>query len=102
MGMRILCRTENGRVSGLHCSYLAGEAGIRQFLDISTGLPTASNTHEVAQVVALECRIVYVDNDPLIMEHTGAVLTSTPEGILNMFLARCAIRTNFAGGRSNA
>ncbi|MGH3923354.1 MAG: SAM-dependent methyltransferase, partial [Pseudonocardiaceae bacterium] len=47
--------------------YLAGEAGIRQFLDIGTGLPTANNTHEVAQATARECRIVYVDNDPLIM-----------------------------------
>ena len=60
--------------------YLAGEAQIRQFLDIGTGLPTAGNTHEVAQVVAPESRIVYVDNDPLIMAHARALLTSTPEG----------------------
>jgi O-methyltransferase involved in polyketide biosynthesis len=60
--------------------YLAGEARIRQFLDIGTGLPTAGNTHEVAQVVAPESRIVYVDNDPLIMAHARALLTSTPEG----------------------
>lgn len=60
--------------------YLAGEARIRQFLDIGTGLPTAGNTHEVAQAVAPESHIVYVDNDPLIMAHARALLTSTPEG----------------------
>ncbi|MCA1836585.1 MAG: SAM-dependent methyltransferase [Actinobacteria bacterium] len=60
--------------------YLVGEARIRQFLDIGTGLPTAGNTHEVAQVVEPESRIVYVDNDPLIMAHARALLTSTPEG----------------------
>ncbi len=58
--------------------YLVGEVGIRQFLDIGTGLPTANNTHEVAQTTAPECRIVYVDNDPLIMAHARALLTSTP------------------------
>ena len=60
--------------------YLAGEAGIRQFLDIGTGLPTADNTHEVAQRVAPESRIVYVDNDPLVLAHARALLTSTAEG----------------------
>lgn len=60
--------------------YLAGEAGIRQFLDIGTGLPSANNTHEVAQEVTPECRIVYVDNDPLVLTHAKALLTSTPEG----------------------
>ncbi|QBI56441.1 SAM-dependent methyltransferase [Streptomonospora litoralis] len=60
--------------------YLAGEAGIRQFLDIGTGLPTVDNTHEVAQSVAPETRIVYVDNDPLVLVHARALLTSTPEG----------------------
>ena len=60
--------------------YLAGEAGIRQFLDIGTGLPTADNTHEVAQRVAPQSRIVYVDNDPLVLAHARALLTSTPEG----------------------
>jgi O-methyltransferase involved in polyketide biosynthesis len=60
--------------------YLAGEAGIRQFLDIGTGLPTVDNTHEVAQRVAPESRIVYVDNDPLVLAHARALLTSTPEG----------------------
>jgi len=60
--------------------FLAGEAGIRQFLDIGTGLPTHNNTHEVAQSVAPESRIVYVDNDPLVLVHAQALLTSTPEG----------------------
>jgi hypothetical protein len=60
--------------------YLAGEAGVRQFLDIGTGLPTAANTHEVAQRVAPESRIVYVDNDPLVLVHARALLTSTGEG----------------------
>ncbi len=56
------------------------EAGIRQFLDIGTGLPTANNTHEVAQAIAPESRIVYVDNDPLVLVHARALLTSTAEG----------------------
>jgi O-methyltransferase involved in polyketide biosynthesis len=60
--------------------YLVGEAGIRQFLDIGTGLPTADNTHEVAQRIAPECRIVYVDNDPLVLAHARALLTGTPQG----------------------
>jgi hypothetical protein len=60
--------------------YLAGEAGIGQFLDIGTGLPTANNTHQVAQRVAPESRIVYVDNDPIVLAHARALLTSTPDG----------------------
>jgi hypothetical protein len=60
--------------------YLA-ESGIRQFLDIGTGLPSANNVHEVAQAVAPESRIVYVDNDPVVMLHARALLTSTPQGI---------------------
>jgi hypothetical protein len=61
--------------------YLAGEMGIRQFLDIGTGLPTADNTHEVAQRIAPKSKIVYVDNDPLVLAHAHALLTSTPEGV---------------------
>ena len=61
--------------------YLAGPAGIRQFLDIGTGLPTAGNTHEVAQSVAPESRVVYVDNDPIVLAHARALLTSLPEGV---------------------
>ncbi|MES5820401.1 SAM-dependent methyltransferase [Streptomyces sp. RG80] len=60
--------------------HLVTRAGIRQFLDIGTGLPTADNTHEVAQRLAPEARIVYVDNDPLVLAHARALLTSTPEG----------------------
>jgi hypothetical protein len=61
-------------------SYLAGDAGIRQFLDIGTGLPTANNTHEVAQKVAPESRVVYVDNDPMVLTHARALLTGSAEG----------------------
>ncbi|MBO0810089.1 MAG: SAM-dependent methyltransferase [Actinobacteria bacterium] len=60
--------------------YLAAEAGIRQFLDVGTGLPTANNTHQVAQRIAPESRIVYVDNDPVVLTHARALLTSSPEG----------------------
>jgi O-methyltransferase involved in polyketide biosynthesis len=60
--------------------FLAAEAGIRQFLDIGTGIPTADNAHEVAQRVAPESRIVYVDNDPIVLSHAQALLTSKPEG----------------------
>lgn len=67
--------------------YLAGEAGIHQFLDIGTGLPTANNTHEVAQMMASQCRIVYVDNDPLIMAYARALLTSTPDGVTDYVFA---------------
>jgi len=55
-------------------SYLAGVAGIRQFLDIGTGIPTANNTHEVAQAVEPGCRVVYVDNDPMVLTHARALL----------------------------
>ena len=60
--------------------YLAAEAGIRQFLDIGTGIPTANNTHEVAQSVAPESRVVYVDNDPIVLAHARALLVSGPSG----------------------
>ncbi|GGT22535.1 SAM-dependent methyltransferase [Streptomyces chromofuscus] len=60
--------------------HLVSDVGIRQFLDIGTGLPTADNTHEVAQRTAPEARIVYVDNDPLVLAHARALLTSTSEG----------------------
>ncbi len=59
---------------------LAAGHGIRQFLDIGTGLPTADNTHDVAQRAAPESRIVYVDYDPIVLSHAQALLTSTPEG----------------------
>jgi S-adenosyl methyltransferase len=60
--------------------YLAGEAGIRQFLDIGTGLPSADNTHEVAQAIAPTSRIVYADNDPMVLVHAKALLTSARDG----------------------
>lgn len=56
------------------------DQGVRQFLDVGTGLPTADNTHEIAQRLAPDARIVYVDNDPLVLTHARALLTSTPEG----------------------
>jgi hypothetical protein len=60
--------------------YLAGEAGIRQYLDLGTGIPTAGNTHQIAQGVAPESRIVYVDYDPVVLAHARALLTSSPAG----------------------
>ncbi|WP_175411243.1 SAM-dependent methyltransferase [Streptomyces sp. TRM64462] len=66
---------------GRAVTFLAGEAGVRQFLDIGTGLPTVDNTHEVAQRVAPEARVVYVDNDPIVLTHARALLTSSPEGV---------------------
>jgi hypothetical protein len=76
---------ENARLSRAFLTrvvrYLAAEAGVRQFLDIGTGLPTADNTHEVAQQAAPDSRIVYVDNDPLVLTHARALLTSRPEGM---------------------
>ncbi|MDX6390654.1 MAG: hypothetical protein QOJ73_1717 [Streptosporangiaceae bacterium] len=60
--------------------YLTAEAGIRQFLDIGTGIPTSNNTHEVAQSVAPGARVVYVDNDPIVLAHARALLTSGPAG----------------------
>ncbi|HEY5357599.1 MAG TPA: SAM-dependent methyltransferase [Streptosporangiaceae bacterium] len=60
--------------------YLAGEAGIRQFLDIGTGIPSADNTHQVAQAIAPSARIVYADNDPIVLAHARALLASGPEG----------------------
>jgi hypothetical protein len=71
---------ENRAFLGRAVRYLAAEAGIRQFLDIGSGLPTANNVHEVAQSVDPACRVVYADNDPLVLAHARALLTSAPEG----------------------
>ncbi|CAI7975017.1 hypothetical protein FRAHR75_1620002 [Frankia sp. Hr75.2] len=60
--------------------FLAQEAGIRQFLDVGTGIPTSPNLHEVAQGVASDCRVVYADNDPIVLAHARALLTGTGEG----------------------
>jgi S-adenosyl methyltransferase len=76
---RIAAR-ENRKFLGRAVRYLAGDAGIRQFLDIGTGLPSANNTHEVAQRIAPDSRVVYADNDPLVLAHARALLTSSPEG----------------------
>jgi hypothetical protein len=65
---------------GRAVEFLARDAGLRQFLDIGTGIPTADNTHEVAQRVAPDSRIVYVDNDPIVLAHARALLTSDPAG----------------------
>ncbi len=70
----------NRALLGRTVRFLAAELGIRQFLDIGTGIPTANNTHEVAQGVAPDSRIVYVDNDPIVLSHARALLTSRPEG----------------------
>ena len=78
-GARIGARANRGMLQRA-VRFLTAEAGIRQFLDIGTGLPTADNTHEVAQRIAPESRIVYVDNDPLVMVHARALLTSSPQG----------------------
>jgi S-adenosyl methyltransferase len=79
-GIRLSARA-NRAFLGRTVRYLAGSEGIRQFLDIGTGLPTANNTHEVAQAAAPESRVVYVDNDPLVLAHARALLTSKPEGV---------------------
>jgi hypothetical protein len=71
---------ENRRFLGRAVRYLAGEAKVRQFLDIGTGIPTAGNTHEVAQAVAPEARVVYVDYDPIVLAHARALLTSGETG----------------------
>jgi len=87
-------------------TYLAGTAGIRQFLDIGTGIPSANNTHEVAQSIAGDCRIVYVDNDPVVLAHARALLTSTREGVTDyidadlrnadQILAKAALTLDFS------
>ncbi|WP_436535550.1 SAM-dependent methyltransferase [Actinoplanes sp. HUAS TT8] len=71
---------EQRKFLGRAIGHLVREAGVRQFLDIGTGLPTADNTHQIAQRLAPESRIVYVDNDPLVLSHARALLTSSPEG----------------------
>src|SRR5215470_121244 len=74
---------ENRAFHGRAVRYLAGDAGIRQFLDIGTGIPAADNTHEVAQQVAADSRIVYVDNDPIVLAHARALLTSEHAGTVS-------------------
>ncbi len=71
---------ENRAFLGRAVGYLAGEVGIRQFLDIGTGIPTAGNTHQVAQAVAPEARVVYVDYDPVVLAHARALLKGSQAG----------------------
>ncbi|SRR5579875_93579 len=77
--IRVIARTQRAFL-GRVVRHLAAEAGIRQFLDVGTGLPSADNTHEVAQRVAPESRIVYVDNDPMVLVHARALLVGSREG----------------------
>jgi hypothetical protein len=71
---------ENRRFLRRAVTHLTQELGVRQFLDVGTGIPTANNTHQVAQAIAPQSRIVYVDNDPIVLAHARALLTSSPEG----------------------
>ncbi|WP_371686135.1 SAM-dependent methyltransferase [Micromonospora sp. 15K316] len=71
---------ENRRFVHRVARFLVAEAGIRQFVDIGTGIPTRPNLHEVAQAVAPETRVVYVDNDPIVLAHARALMISTPQG----------------------
>ena len=75
--------------------YLVTEANIDQFLDVGTGLPTVDNTHEVSQRLNPACRIVYVDNDPLVLAHARALLTSTPEGSPTTSTQTCTTQAQF-------
>ena len=78
-GLRVAAR-ENRAFIRRAVSYLTAEAGVTQFLDIGSGLPTAGNVHEVAQGINPAARVVYVDNDPIVLAHGRALLSSTPEG----------------------
>jgi hypothetical protein len=71
---------ENRRFVNRAVAYLAREAGIRQFLDIGTGIPTSPNVHEIVQAADPTSRVVYVDNDPIVLAHARALLRGTPEG----------------------
>ena len=78
-GLRFRVRA-NRAFLGRVTRFLAADAGVRQFLDIGTGIPTEDNTHEVAQRAAPDARVVYVDNDPVVLLHAQALLRSSPEG----------------------
>ncbi|QUH04274.1 SAM-dependent methyltransferase [Saccharopolyspora erythraea] len=78
-GMKAAAQASRGCL-GRMVRHMVTEGGVRQFLDVGTGLPTAENTHDIAQRADPACRIVYVDNDPLVLAHARALLTSTPEG----------------------
>ena len=78
-GLRFRVRA-NRAFLGRATRFLAADAGIRQFLDLGTGIPAAGNTHEVAQRIAPEARVVYVDNDPIVLRHAQALLRGSPQG----------------------
>ena len=85
---RVLQKSPNARIAprenraflGRAIRYLAAEAGVRQFLDIGSGLPATNNVHNVAQAAAPSSRVVYADNDPLVLAHAQTLLASAPEG----------------------
>jgi hypothetical protein len=77
---------DNRAFLGRAVRFLAGQ-GIRQFLDIGSGIPSKGNTHEIAQAIAPESRIVYVDNDPIVMSHSRALLSSSPQGAVSYIQA---------------
>lgn len=77
--------------------FLAAGQGIRQFLDVGTGLPTVENTHEIAQRLAPESRVVYVDNDPIVLVHARSLLTSSPRASRTMWTPMCTTRTPSCG-----
>jgi len=80
MPSTVLAARANRAFLGRAVRYLTGQAGLRQFLDIGTGIPAAGNTHEVAQAAAPQARVVYVDNDPIVLAHARALMTSDPAG----------------------
>jgi SAM-dependent methyltransferase len=73
---------ENRRFLRRAVTYLARDAGVRQFLDIGAGLPTGDDTHQIAQAIHPDARVVYVDNDPVVLSHTRALHTSAPDGVI--------------------
>jgi hypothetical protein len=80
MPSTVFAARANRAFLGRAVRYLAAEAGIRQFLDIGTGIPAANNTHEVAQAIAADSRVLYIDNDPIVLTHARALMTSHPAG----------------------
>jgi len=94
----VLSVQANRRFLARSVRFLAAEAGIRQFLDVGTGLPSANNTHEVAQAIAPESRVLYVDNDPIVLVHARALLTSSPEGETGYLEADMKDTTAILGG----
>ena len=84
--IRTMVRAQRALLSRI-VRYLAGEAGVTQFFDVGTGIPTFGNVHEVAQAVVPDSRVLYVDNDPIVLAHARALMTSSPEGYTDFILA---------------